>query len=117
TGQASIVHQNTPGVEGGAETDDRFGHAVDLYDADGDGCAEIAVGIPGENDSGGHIQILPGSRSGIDTAADYMLSQNSPGIPGRRETDDKFGYSLATTNLTDGTPVLVIGVPGEDVQT
>jgi hypothetical protein len=117
TGQASIVHQNTSGINGASETGDLFGRAVDLYDADGDGCSEIAVGIPGENSSGGFIQILPGSRNGIATAADYLVDQNTAGIPGKREAGDQFGFSLAATNLTDGTPVLVIGVPGEDIQT
>lgn len=117
TGQASIVHQNTAGLEGGSEAGDRFGYDVALYDADADGCSEIVVGIPGENDSGGYIQVLPGTRDGIDAAADYMLQQDSPGIPGKREAGDQFGFSVAATNLTDGTPVLVIGVPGEDVQT
>ncbi|WP_199044506.1 LamG-like jellyroll fold domain-containing protein [Glycomyces salinus] len=115
TGQVSLVHQNTSGVNGAAEEGDQFGFAVDTYDENGDGCAEIVVGIPGENSGQGYVQIIPGKREG-GTSGDYLMSQNTPGIPGANEAGDQFGYSLAATNLTDGTPVLAVGVPGEDVQ-
>lgn len=118
TGAASIVHQNVAGLEGGSEAGDLFGHAVALYDANGDGCSDVAVGTPGENGIG-YVHVLygsPGGGSGVDLDTDYLFSQGTAGIPGANEAGDEFGFSVAASNLTDGTPVLVIGVPGEDVQ-
>ncbi|MEV3934532.1 LamG-like jellyroll fold domain-containing protein [Glycomyces sp. NPDC049804] len=116
TGKASLVHQGTANVEGGPEAEDLFGFSVATYDADGDGCSDIVVGIPGENGIG-YAQVLPGSPEGIDTGADYLLAQNTNGMPGANEAGDQFGYSVTATNRNDGTPVLIIGSPGEDVQT
>ncbi|MFC4335327.1 LamG-like jellyroll fold domain-containing protein [Salininema proteolyticum] len=117
TQKISLIHANSAGINGVSEAGDLFGHAVDTYDSDGDGCAEIVVGIPGENSDTGYTQILPGSRDGIDTASDLMISQNTSGYPGAAESGDKFGWSVAATNTAHGTPILVIGAPGEDVQT
>ncbi|MDA1384770.1 LamG-like jellyroll fold domain-containing protein [Glycomyces lechevalierae] len=116
TGAASLVHQDSAGVEGAAEADDQFGFSVATYDANRDGCADIVAGAPGENGIG-YVQLLPGSPEGIDPSADTMLAQNSSGIPGANEAGDRFGHSVTAANRTDGTPVLIIGIPGEDVQT
>ncbi|GAB3648872.1 LamG domain-containing protein [Glycomyces tarimensis] len=117
TGAASIVHQNTASVEGDSEASDQFGFSVGMHDADADGCSEIVAGVPGENESTGYVQVLPGAPQGIDTAADYLMSQGSHGVPGANEAGDQFGHAVTATNLPDGTPVLAIGIPGEDVQT
>ncbi|WP_156926036.1 LamG domain-containing protein [Glycomyces arizonensis] len=116
TQAVSLVHQDNAGIEGGTEAGDQFGHAVDLYDADGDGCAEIIVGIPGENADEGRAQYFPGGRDGDIASGDYFIGQNTAGYPGAIEDGDLFGYSVSATNLVDGTPVVVIGMPGEDVQ-
>jgi hypothetical protein len=116
TGKASLVHQASAAVEGDAEAEDLFGFSVATYDADGDGCSDIVAGVPGE-DGIGYVQVFPGAPEGIDTAADYMLAQSTNGMPGANEAGDRFGYSVTAVNRDDGTPVLIIGSPGEDVQT
>lgn len=49
---ARAIHENTEGVSGAAEADDSFGAAVDLTDRNGDGRADLSVGVPGENGAG-----------------------------------------------------------------
>lgn len=48
------LSQSSPGVAGGAEAGDNFGEATAYGDVDGDGHADLVVGIPGEDDSAGH---------------------------------------------------------------
>ncbi|MFD3739766.1 FG-GAP repeat domain-containing protein [Streptomyces sp. NPDC058629] len=43
------LSQETAGVLGGSEAGDQFGYAVAVYDADADGCSDIAVGVPYED--------------------------------------------------------------------
>jgi len=116
TGAVSIVHQDTAGVEGGSEAADLFGYSVATYDENGDGCSEIVAGAPGENGIG-YVSVLRGSPEGIDADADYLFGQTASGMPGANEDGDQFGYTVAAANRTDGTPVLIVGIPGEDVQT
>ncbi|MQM25019.1 LamG-like jellyroll fold domain-containing protein [Glycomyces albidus] len=117
TGAASVVTEETHGAVGTSEAGDLFGRSVATYDADGDGCSEIAVGVPGESSSTGSVIVLPGAPGGIDDAGAYWFTQGSPGVPGANEGGDRFGFTVAAANLTDGTPVLIVGMPGEDVQT
>lgn len=116
TGAASVVTEETHGEVGTSEANDQFGRSVATYDADGDGCSEIVVGVPGESSSTGSVIVLPGAPTGIDDDGAYWFSQGSPGIPGANESGDRFGFSVAAANRPDGTPVLIVGMPGEDVQ-
>ncbi|MEV0240800.1 VCBS repeat-containing protein [Streptomyces sp. NPDC050674] len=52
---ARVVTQNTPDVPGVAETNDAFGRAVHLADANGDRLADLAAGAPGENGDAGVV--------------------------------------------------------------
>ncbi|WP_160506215.1 FG-GAP repeat protein [Streptomyces sp. BA2] len=49
---ARAIHENTQGVPGAVEADDTFGSVVDLVDRNGDGKADLSVGVPGENGTG-----------------------------------------------------------------
>ncbi|GAA2452468.1 FG-GAP-like repeat-containing protein [Streptomyces macrosporus] len=48
------LSQSSPGVVGAAESGDNFGEATAYGDVNGDGHADLVVGIPGEDDSVGH---------------------------------------------------------------
>jgi hypothetical protein len=89
------------------------------FDFDGDGYADLAVGVPGEDLRGrrdaGAVQVLYGSASGV-TARDQFWHQGRPGVKGALEKGDGFGTELASGDFdADGYADLAIGVPFENV--
>ena len=112
--------QNYPGVGGGVEANDRFGWSLAAGDFNGDGKADLAVGVPYEDlygyDDGGTVHVFMGSPLGLSTAGDPMFDQNTAGVQGGVEPYDKFGWALAAGDFNgDGRADLAIGVPYEDV--
>lgn len=102
-----------PGV---AETGDSFGWSVAAGDFDGDGFADVAIGVPYENlvagdlSDAGVVQILRGSAAGVTAAGQQLLSQVLA------ESGDAFGFSVATGDFNgDGRADLAVGVVNEDV--
>ena len=85
------------------------------YDFDGDGYADLAVGVPGEKLRGkqeaGAVQVLYGSPSGA-TARDQLWHQGRRGVKGAIKRYDRFGQALASGDFdADGFADLAIGVP------
>ncbi|KRV46712.1 hypothetical protein AQ490_12675 [Wenjunlia vitaminophila] len=62
---AQSFHQGTTGVPGTVEAGDRFGQAVRLYDANGDGRRDLAVTAPYEDAGNGAVWVLPGTTTGV----------------------------------------------------
>ncbi|WP_413755825.1 FG-GAP-like repeat-containing protein [Streptomyces sp. MMBL 11-3] len=95
--------QDLPGFPGVEEEGDGLGTTVSVGDVTGDGFADIALGIPGEDFSGltdaGSIALVPGSASGVTGAGTRTFHQNTAGVPGVAENGDAFGVSSA---LLDG---------------
>lgn len=111
-------------LEGGIEAGDQFGYDVAAGDFNGDGIADLAIGVPGEDYStsasvddsnGGAVAIIYGKRyQGLTNAGNQLIDQNSPGMSGAVERDDRFGESLAVGDINhDGRSDLMVGVPGE----
>ncbi|MEV4510854.1 hypothetical protein AB0K00_18010 [Dactylosporangium sp. NPDC049525] len=105
---------------GGAATAATTRMAVQaLTDFDGDGLADLVVGSPFEEVDGflaaGGVNIIYGTSGGLDSAASFFISQNTPGVFGDAEQNDEFGAAVATGDFDgDGYTDLAIGVPGED---
>jgi len=61
--------QDSPGFSGIAEAYDRFGSSLAVKDFNGDGFADLAIGVSGEDigsiSNSGSVQILHGSASGL----------------------------------------------------
>jgi disulfide bond formation protein DsbB len=115
-------HQDSPDIEGGAELGDRFGSSLAAADFDGDGYADLAVGVIGEDigdvAGAGAVNIIYGSADGLSEVGDQMWHEDSPGILGVAENEDFFGRTLATGDFDgDGYADLAVGVPEEDVGT
>lgn len=114
-------HQDVSGIGSRAEDNDRFGFALTAGDFDGDGRKDLAVGVPYEHwnlPDTGIVQVLYGMASGLSTMGGQLWRQDTPGIEGREEADDRFGYALAAGNFDgDACDDLAIGVPYEAIGT
>ncbi|UYQ62839.1 FG-GAP-like repeat-containing protein [Streptomyces peucetius] len=117
--QPGVFHQDTAGVPGGGEANDRFGASVSVSDTNGDGYADVAVGAPGEalgsvRDAGA-VTVLYGSAAGLTATGSQFWSQNSAGVPGGGETSDHFGGAVRLMDVTgDGRADLTVAAPDEN---
>lgn len=116
---AQKFFQDTPGVPGSGETNDRFGSEVAAGDLNGDGRADLAIGAPGEGvgsaSSAGAVTILYGSPAGLTTTGAKWFAQSDSWIPGEAESGDRFGEVLAIGDVTgDKIADLAIASPGEN---
>lgn len=112
--------QDSPGIESAAEEGDAFGIVLATGDFDNDGFADLAIGVPGEGvgdkDGIGAVSIIHGSPSGLTSAGDQFLTQDSTGILDTAEPGDAFGSALAAGDFdNDGFADLAIGVPSETI--
>jgi hypothetical protein len=111
-------HQDSDGVSSSVEDDDYFGFALAFGDFQGDGFADLAVGVPFEDahvPNTGIVQVFAGSAAGLTTPEQYW-HQDAEYVHDVAEEDDCFGYTLAAADFDhDGHDDLAIGVPYEDV--
>ncbi|MCK1795723.1 VCBS repeat-containing protein [Streptomyces sp. XM4193] len=96
---AQAFHQDTPGISGVAEANDRFGAAVRLLDVNGDGKADLTVGSPGEaiGDAAdaGAIWYLPGTADGLTATGSFDVN---PGTVGAELPGAQFGRDLTNSS-------------------
>lgn len=107
---------------GGAEDEDRFGRALAACDFNGDGIADLAVGVPDEDrlfstfnfPDAGVVSVFLGSASGLAATPSITVGQSTAtGLP---ESDLHFGEILACGYFDgDAFADLVVGVPDHAV--
>ncbi|MFV2039845.1 MAG: S8 family serine peptidase, partial [Acidimicrobiales bacterium] len=89
-----LVSQASAAVPGRPEAGDLFGSSVAAGDVNGDGRADVVVGVPGEGLAGrpdaGMVAVLYGSPAGLDPNQAVSIHQNRPGVPGRRKPGPSF---------------------------
>jgi FG-GAP repeat protein len=112
--------QASPGVPTDPEANGNFGAALATGNFNGDGFADLAIGVPGATVSGqssaGLVIVLYGSRNGLTSNGSQLFDQDTEQVQDTAETSDGFGSSLAAGNFgRSGQDDLAIGVPGQDV--
>ena len=105
-----------------AQLDDQYGSALAAGDFNGDGNADLAIGVPGESVAGlaeaGSVNMLYGSEDGLQdvTPHDQNWHQNSSGVKDVVEEGDRLGSAVAAADYNDdGYDDLAMGVAGEDI--
>lgn len=97
SGVVTTVSQSTDGVAGASERGDLFGASLESVDRDGDGRAELAVGLPGEDIGSavdaGSVVVVRFSSSGTTVAGSTGWSQWGARA-GAGEAGDRYGAAL-----------------------
>ncbi|MFD3561765.1 FG-GAP repeat protein [Streptomyces sp. NPDC058686] len=117
-GATKTYTQDSAGVPGAAEPEDRFGAAVTAGDLDHDGYADVAVGAPGESvgtvTGTGSVTVLKGGTGGLGSGRAYH--QDTAGVAGVPETGDHFGSSVRFKDINKNSRAdLAIGANSEDI--
>ena len=103
--------QGDDGILDRAEGGNGFGSALSAGDFDGDGFADLAVGVPGEDNSQGVVHAIYGAPGALSSEGNQLLRQDIS----RPENNDRYGSSLTSGDFNDdGADDLAIGVPGEN---
>ena len=115
------LHQSSVDVNGAAESDDDFGTSLAAADFDGDGCSDLAVGIPGEdvgspsiNNAGG-VAVFLGRVGGPTGADDRFLPPGETDAPHGPSDSHRKGTALAAIRRftsASSQPMLAIGSIG-----
>ncbi|MFK4150020.1 FG-GAP and VCBS repeat-containing protein [Streptomyces sp. NPDC004065] len=113
------ISQDTAGVPGAGETYDRFGYDLDTGDVNGDGYADVAIGVMQESMSGvsttGAVTVLRGSSKGLTGTGSVSWHQNTAGVPGVNERYDMFGSQVSLLDMNgDRRSDLVAGTDHEN---
>ncbi|MFF4398410.1 FG-GAP repeat protein [Streptomyces sp. NPDC001480] len=113
--------QNTPGVPGASEKEDRFGGALTVADLNRDGLADIVVGSPMEDTgrrNAGQVTVIPGRRAGALGGGAYAFTEDTAHLPGVGEGEDAFGTTVAVGDINkDGKPELFISAAEKNSST
>lgn len=100
-----VFHQDTPGILGIAEANDRFASVVAVGDFNGDGFDDLAAGVPLEDLNGvgpdnrgvdaGAVNVIYGSASGLQVSGNQVFTAGSKD-PGYAQSDSAFGEALTS---------------------
>lgn len=115
--------QDTTGVPDTGETSDDMGASVSIGDVNLDGYDDILTGLPGEDitrsgvsqTNAGQVILLRGSATGPTATGSVAYHQDTTGVPGTTEPNDRLGSSVSLTDLSGYSRAdLAIGADGED---
>ncbi len=113
TAGSQVLYQGNGGITGAAEAGDGFGHALASGLLANDDLADLVVGVPGEDVSGGivdagAVNVLAGSAGGLVNGS--LRAQDN------WEQGDQFGAAVATGDFEESAgDDVAVGAPGETV--
>ena len=119
TARTTTITQNTTGVPGTNERGDQFGARLDAGDANGDGYADLAVGVPfeaiGSKAAAGAVVLLRGGSGGVSGTGAQAFHQDTAGIPGVAEAGDRFGGAVRLLDTDRNAKAdFAVGAPEEN---
>lgn len=95
---------------------DGFGASTLVEDLTGDGCADVAIGVPGNASDRGAVVVLYGSVTGLRTDRSSFIEAKEA-LEGDNWRGMSFGLSLAAGDIdADGIDDLVVGAPFSQVE-
>ena len=110
---SQLWRQGSNGLPSEPNTFELFGHALAAGDFDGDGYADLAIGVPRQDFSVflrgiGVVHVLFGGPAGLSAArTQLVLETNAPNLV---DQGDQFGFALATGDFNgDGRADLAVG--------
>ncbi len=104
-------------IAGDVGDDDHFGESLVAGDWNGDGAADLAVGVPGDfADQPGAVEVLFGVKGyGLHGERNFLFTQDTAGVLDDNERMDHFGTHLGAGDFDrDGFAELLVGVWSED---
>ncbi|MGW7521608.1 hypothetical protein ACWGJ2_39190 [Streptomyces sp. NPDC054796] len=119
TTRTQSFDQSLPGFYGAQEDGDRVGSCVAVADVTGDGRAEVALGVSGEDFGGltdaGGFALLHGTESGVTGTGSQVMHQDTEGVPGVAEDNDAFGAACELLDINgDGHRDLTVSSTAEN---
>ena len=115
-----VLHQGTPFFPGSPETNDRFGWSLATQRLGSDAYDDLVIGVPFEGigavPSAGLVQIVHGGPTGLNPADVQNWHQNTSGVAGTVEANDRFGWAVEAAAFSDvAWGAVIVGTPFEDI--
>jgi hypothetical protein len=112
-----LLYEGSAGVGDTPMDHDHFGASVAAGQLNSSSCADLAIGVPGEDiataSDVGQVHVLYGSSTGLPTQADVSLMQGTAGVANTASAYDRFGARLEVSSPPTGGDILRILVPNE----